>query len=69
MLYINAETLDFRLGVTSKFLLFQLFHVNYDVSVYQSTCQCLYLSVLNLISQDHFWIFIYTLFISKKQQL
>ena len=69
MLYINAETFDFRLRATSKFLLFQLLHVNCDVSAYQSTGQCLYISVLNLISQDHFWICIYTLFISMKQKL
>jgi len=68
MSYINAETFDFRLRSTSKFLLFQLLHVNYDVSVYQSTGQCLYISVLNLISQDHFWICIYTLFVSRKQR-
>jgi len=53
MLYINAETFDFRLWVTSRFLLFQLLHVNCGVSVHQSTGQYLYISLLNLISQYH----------------
>jgi len=68
MSYISAETYDYRLLATSKFLLFHLLHMNYDVSVYQSTGQCLYISVLNLISQNRFWTYIYTLFISRKQR-
>jgi len=28
--------------------------MNYDVSVYQSTGHCPYISVLNLVSQDNF---------------
>jgi len=68
MLYINAETFDFRLRVTTKFLLFQLLHMNYDVSVYQSTGKCLYISLRNIISQDHFWICICALIVSRKQR-
>jgi hypothetical protein len=56
--YMDAEAFDTRLRVTSKFLLFHLLHVNCDMSVYQSTGQCLYLSVLNLISQHHILIYI-----------
>jgi hypothetical protein len=50
-----------------KFLLFHLLHMNCDVSLYQLTGQCLYISVLNLISQDYFWISFCTLFVSRKQ--
>jgi len=42
--------------------------MNYDVSVYQSTGQCLYISILSLISQDPIWMCIYTLLISRKQR-
>ena len=54
VLYIDAETFDIRMRVTSKFLLSELLHVNYDVLLYQSTGQCLYFSVLNLISHCNF---------------
>jgi len=58
MLYISEEVFDFRLRVTSKFLLFQLLYMNCDMSVHQSTGQCLFMSVLILISQYHFYIYI-----------
>jgi len=54
MSYIDTETFDFRLRTTSKFLLLQLLHMNYDATVYQSTGRSLYISVPNLISQDNF---------------
>jgi hypothetical protein len=41
VVYMDAEAFDIRLRPTSKFLLVQLLHVNCDVSVYQSTGQCL----------------------------
>jgi hypothetical protein len=59
-IYKVEEACDIRLRATSKFLIFQLLHVNCDVSVYQSTGQCQYLSVLDLISQHHFLICIYS---------
>jgi len=55
VLYIDAESSNIRLRATIKFLLFQLLHANCDMSVYQSTRKCLYLSMLNLISQHHFF--------------
>ena len=68
MTFFCAEAFDIRLRAIRKFLLFQLMHMNCDVAVYQLTGQCLYISVLNLISQDHFWICVYTLFVSRKQR-
>ena len=65
---MDAEAFDIRLRVTSKFLLFQLLHVNCDMSVYRSTGQCLYLSVLNLISQHHILSYKYTLMHISKQR-
>jgi hypothetical protein len=59
--YTDAETFHCRLRATSKSLLFQLLHVEQDVSVYQSTGECLYFSVLNLISQYLFFMCIYKL--------
>jgi len=44
LLYIDAETFDCRLRVTSKFLLFQLLHLNCSVSAYKSPGQCLFFS-------------------------
>jgi len=68
MLYINAETFDFRLRATSKFLLFQLLHVNCDASVYQSTGQCMYISVPNLISPGSFLdIYLYIIHIKETE--
>jgi hypothetical protein len=57
---------NFRLRMTSKFLLFQLFHLNYDMSAYQSAGQCLYFLVPNLILHAHFFICICTLLHIKK---
>jgi len=54
VLYIDAGTFDIRMRVASKFLLSEFLHVNYDVSVYHSTGQCLYFSLPNLISPCHF---------------
>jgi hypothetical protein len=51
-----------------KFLLLQLLHMNCDMSLHQLVGQCLYISVLNLISDNHFWIFICTLLVSRKQR-
>jgi hypothetical protein len=45
LLNVDAETFDIRLRVTSKFLLSELLHVNYDALVYQSTGQCPYFLV------------------------
>jgi hypothetical protein len=50
----DAETFHIRLRVTSKFLLSKLFHMNYEMSVYQSTGQCPYFSVSNFISHCNF---------------
>jgi hypothetical protein len=41
VVYVDAEAFDITLRPTSKFLLVQLLHMNCDVSVYQSTGQCL----------------------------
>ena len=60
VVYVDAGAFDMRLRVTSKFLLLQLLHMKWDVSAYQSTGQCLYLSVLNFISQHHFLICVYS---------
>jgi hypothetical protein len=68
LLYIDAETFDSRLWVTSKSLPFQLLHLNYDVSAYQPASQCLYFSVLNLMSQFHFFICIHTLLHIRKNK-
>jgi len=35
--YIDAETSDYSWRATSKFLLSRLLHLEYDVSVFQST--------------------------------
>jgi hypothetical protein len=64
---MDAEAFDIRLRPTSKFLLIQLLHMYCDMSVCQSTGQCLYLSVRNLISQHHVLICIYTLMHINKQ--
>ena len=48
-----------QLRMTNKFLLSQLLHMKYDMSVYQSTGECIFL-VWNLISQYHFlFVFIH----------
>ena len=61
VLCIDAETFDFRLRVTSKFLLIQLLHMKCDMSVCQFTGHCLYIPVLILISQCNFLMCMYTL--------
>jgi hypothetical protein len=47
--------------------------MRYDVSVFQSAGECLYISVLNLISQQHFFIVLIHTFImhitEKKKEL
>ena len=65
LLYIDAETFDFRLRVTSKFLPFQLLHLNCDISA----GQCLYFLMLNLISEFHFFICIFTFSVCKENKL
>jgi len=40
--YIDAESFDCRLRVTRKFLLSQLLYTKYDMSLYQSTGECMY---------------------------
>jgi len=44
---MKAEMFDHRLMATSIFLLTQLLHVDCGMSVYQSTGECVYFSVLN----------------------
>jgi len=44
--YIDAETFD---RATSKFLLSLLWHMKYDVFLYQSIGDCLYFAVLNIV--------------------
>jgi len=68
VLYIDAETFDIRMRVTSKFLLSELLHVNYDVLLYQSTGQCLYFSVLNLISHCNFYWYFLLMHIKEKKE-
>lgn len=57
---VCGETFDFRLRATSKFLLSWVLHMNWHVTVpnYRSVSV---FSMLNLISQYHFLIDIYTL--------
>jgi len=69
VVYVDAEAFDIRLRATSKFLLFHLLHMNWDVSAYQSTGQCLYLSLLNFISQHHFLICMYSSVHVKKTKI
>ena len=49
MFYIDAETSDYSWRAASKFLLSQLLHMEYEVSLFQSTGECLHFSVLNLV--------------------
>jgi hypothetical protein len=59
--YTDVETFDCRSRAASKSLLSQLLHMEQDVPVYQSTGECPYFPVLNLISQYQFLICMYTL--------
>ena len=60
VVYMDAEAFDIRLRPASKFLLVQILHMNCDVSVYQSTGQCLSFGTEFNFTAPYFDLYLYS---------
>jgi hypothetical protein len=57
--YIDAENFDCRLRVTRKFLLSKLLYMKYDVSVYKSTGEYVFLNADFNFTVTFFDLYVY----------